>query len=281
MVKKTDYLGEKVDVWCKKTETAGYCFCIVCNNSVKYASDGFKGLFQHSRSAIHEKARNSVKQTQVLGGSYPGNEELLKEDERTVDLLTRKSRAEAVVWSFIAEHSLSFSLAPEIIELCKTLSHDMQSVNSLKLSRTTVAYKLKYGLAKTIKDEQWQKLKCINFSLNLDESTSRGSQSILAILVQYFCENENKIILRHLASVQLNCSTAIAIYSQIVSVIEENNIPWTNLVSVLMDSCNTMRGEKSGVEKRLRNNKAPIFWILMVKHAIPSITVLSVFPNLF
>ncbi len=74
----------------------------------------------------------------------------------------------------------------------------MLSLNALKMSRTTVAYKLKHGLAKTIKDEQWQILRNSNFSLNIDESTTRGSESILSILVQYFCEKENKIILRHL-----------------------------------------------------------------------------------
>lgn len=251
---KTDHLNEQLRVWCKKIEKSGYCFCIACNNSVKYGSGGCKELIQHSTTTVHEKARKSVQNTQVLGGCYQGDEEI--KDERTVDLLTRKSRAEAVICSFIAEHSLSFSLAPEIIELCKTLAYDMQSLNSLKLSRTTVAYKLKYGLSKTIKDEQWQTLGCTNFSLNIDESTSRGLESVLTVLVQYFCRNENKIILRHLASVKLNSSSAVAIYRTIVSLIEENNIPWTNLVSVLMDSCNTMRGKKSGVEKRLRDNKA-------------------------
>ena len=36
----------------------------------------------------------------------------------------------------------------------------------------------------------------------------------------------------------------------------DNNIPWRNLMSVLMDSCNVMRGSKSGIEVRLRE-KAP------------------------
>ena len=37
---------------------------------------------------------------------------------------------------------------------------------------------------------------------------------------------------------------------------KDNEIPWSNLMSVLMDSCNVMRGSKSGVEVRLRA-KAP------------------------
>lgn len=250
---KVDSRNEKLRVWCKKIDVPGLCHCIACNRSFTYSNDGVKALFQHASTAIHQKFRDSIRKTEVLDGFYPGDAEALKDDERTVDFQSRKSRTEALVCSFVAEHSLSFSLAPEIIELCKTLTYDMKSLNSLKMSRTTVAYKLKYGLAKTIKDEQWRNLRNSNFSLNIDESTTRGSESILSLLVQYFCEQENKIILRHLASVKLDSSSSLAISSVVVSLIEENKIPWTNLISVLMDSCNTMRGKKNGVEKRLRD----------------------------
>ncbi|XP_045193668.2 uncharacterized protein LOC123549557 [Mercenaria mercenaria] len=37
---------------------------------------------------------------------------------------------------------------------------------------------------------------------------------------------------------------------------EKYNLPWNNLLSVLLDSCNTMRGKKSGLEARIRE-KAP------------------------
>ena len=40
-------------------------------------------------------------------------------------------------------------------------------------------------------------------------------------------------------------------YSVIVELIESNKIPWSNLVSILMDSSNVMRGKKSGVETRI------------------------------
>lgn len=63
-----------------------------------------------------------MKNTQVLDGSYSRDEEILEEDEKTIYLLTRKSWAEAVVCLFIAEYSLLFSLALEIIKLWKTLA---------------------------------------------------------------------------------------------------------------------------------------------------------------
>ena len=38
---------------------------------------------------------------------------------------------------------------------------------------------------------------------------------------------------------------------------DELRLPWEKLVSVLMDSCNVMRGSKGGLETLIRKNKAP------------------------
>lgn len=32
---------------------------------------------------------------------------------------------------------------------------------------------------------------------------------------------------------------------------------WDNMMSILMDSCNVMRGSKTGLETRIRREKAP------------------------
>ena len=62
---------------------------------------------------------------------------------------------------------------------------------------------------------------------------------------------------KHMESVELIKINAESIYNVIVDFIETNDIPWSNLTSVLMDSCSVMRGKKSGMETRLRNEKAP------------------------
>ena len=154
-----------------------------------------------------------------------------------------------MITSFIAEHSLPFSLAPELLQLVKTLSRDLTTLNSLQMSRTTAAYKLKYWLAKTIKEEQYATLRKTFFSLNVDESINNAQESILSIMVQYYCDKEEKILLRHLSSIKLQACASNDIFEAIVAVLEDNNIPLINLVNILMDSCNTI----CGVKKVLRN----------------------------
>ena len=117
------------------------------------------------------------------------------------------------------------------------------------MSCMTAAYKLKYGLAKTIKEEQYATLRKTFFSLNVDESINNAQESILSIMVQYYCDKEEKILLRHLSSIKLQACASNDIFEAIVAVLEDNNIPLINLVNILMDSCNTI----CGVKKVLRN----------------------------
>lgn len=252
-MEKEDFSKELIKLWCKKIDVAGSCFCCYCNLSLRYSSEGFKSLFSHSATAHHIKAYKAVKNTQFLHSDSSDG----LQSERVLDLATRKCRSDALITSFIAEHSLPFSIAPNILDLAKTLSKDLTSLNSLQMGRSSATYKLKYGLAKTVKEEQFDKLKHAFFSLNIDESTNKANESVLAILVQYYCEEDGKVVIRHLASVKLEACNSNSIYNEIVTIVEENKVPWTNLVSVLMDSCNTMRGVKNGVEIQLKTKKAP------------------------
>ena len=54
------------------------------------------------------------------------------------------------------------------------------------MSRTTINYKLKYGILKTIKDYLINILRNTQFSLNVDESTSNAKECILTTLVQFY-----------------------------------------------------------------------------------------------
>ena len=95
-------LEEKISVQCRKIEVPGKCFCIACNTSIKYKSEGLKALKNHSKTDVHKRTRQSVKNAKILNSLYSGAERVLKNDNAlTVDLSTRKSRSEALVLSFL------------------------------------------------------------------------------------------------------------------------------------------------------------------------------------
>lgn len=73
-----------------------------------------------------------MKNTQLLPGTSDG-----LQSEWVVDLATKKGRSEALITSFMVEHSLPFSIAPNILDLAKTLSKDLPSLKSVQMSRSS------------------------------------------------------------------------------------------------------------------------------------------------
>lgn len=173
-----------------------------------------------------------------------------KKEPALVPLSDRVANSEAMLLSFLAEKSLPFTLAPDLLNLVKELSKDKKATNSMTMYRTTAAYKLRFGVAKTFQENLIEDLKREKFSLNLDESTSANNEKIVTVLVNY-CKN-NKFVTEHLKSFSVNTVNSDSIFNGIVKIFEENNLPWDNLMSLLLDSCNVMRGKKAGVEAKLK-----------------------------
>ena len=82
---------------------------------------------------------------------------------------------EAMLLGFLAENTRPFTMAPKLIELTKAMSADKTTLSKLSVSRTTASYKMRFGLAKTIEDQQSQELQNTFFFLNIDEATNDAS----------------------------------------------------------------------------------------------------------
>ncbi|KAG1687281.1 Protein polybromo-1 [Nymphon striatum] len=158
----------------------------------------------------------------------------------------------AMVLGVIAEHSLPLSMAPVLIGLSKKLAKDSKALTKLSLDRTTAAYKLRFGLADTMLARTIENIKQVPFSLNMDESTSKTLLRVFTILVSYYSDSSHEVVVEHLASVSLIKVASAPLFEQITGLFDKYNLPWENLMSVLMDSCNVMRGSKTGLEVRLR-----------------------------
>ncbi|KAG1669228.1 CDP-diacylglycerol--glycerol-3-phosphate 3-phosphatidyltransferase, mitochondrial [Nymphon striatum] len=169
-----------------------------------------------------------------------------------IPLNDRIANAQAMVLGVIAEHSLPLSMAPVLIGLSKKLAKDSKALTKLSLDRTTAAYKLRFGLADTMLARTIENIKQVPFSLNMDESTSKNLLRVFTILVSYYSDSSHEVVVEHLASVSLIKVASAPLFEQITGLFDKYNLPWENLMSVLMDSCNVMRGSKTGLEVRLR-----------------------------
>ncbi|KAG1669230.1 CDP-diacylglycerol--glycerol-3-phosphate 3-phosphatidyltransferase, mitochondrial [Nymphon striatum] len=173
-------------------------------------------------------------------------------NQSKANFLILMSSPQAMVLGVIAEHSLPLSMAPVLIGLSKKLAKDSKALTKLSLDRTTAAYKLRFGLADTMLARTIENIKQVPFSLNMDESTSKNLLRVFTILVSYYSDSSHEVVVEHLASVSLIKVASAPLFEQITGLFDKYNLPWENLMSVLMDSCNVMRGSKTGLEVRLR-----------------------------
>ncbi|GBN33907.1 hypothetical protein AVEN_165944-1, partial [Araneus ventricosus] len=131
------------------------------------------------------------------------------------------------------------------------MAKDEKALNEVTMHRIAASYKMRFGVSKTMKEGLLEDLRRAFFSLNVDESTNSNNQRIVTVPVNYL-NKERKIVTKHLSSYSVDKINSEAIFQGIVKIFVENNIPWKNLISVLLDSCNVMRGKNSGLEVKTR-----------------------------
>ena len=210
-----------------------------------------------------ENASSSVMSRQperIPYGAPPNvsNNSVTKPEETllpNVSFQDRKSNAEAMLISFVAEHGLPLSITPHLLNLSKELGRDTKTLESLKMERQSATYKLKDGLDAVIHKRLVNELRSIPFSMNIDECTTKGNnEKVLSILVSYYSNEQKECVVRHYASVSMTTVNARTVYATVVDLFKKDNIPLDNLISSLSDSANYMRGKISGFETLLRKS---------------------------
>ena len=161
----------------RKLRQPGLVYCVTCNDQISYGSAGKKALFAHVKRPSHlrkqkEKKNDSENQpalaamfqklksleegkspSPVASLPYGAPENVIEQVAaaggvstaasippslpRLVSMADRQSHQEALICSFIAEHSLPLTLAPQLVSLCQELSRDHKAPQGLKLGRTS------------------------------------------------------------------------------------------------------------------------------------------------
>ena len=169
-----------------------------------------------------------------------------------VGLLDRKAHTEAFLVSFLAEHSLPFTITPHLIRFAQELSKDHRTLQSLSMSRVTASYKLNEGLASFLTDSISDDLKQSYFSLNLDECFSNAHEKVFSIIVSYYSERMKRVVVQHYNTHKFTVVNAVNLFNHVKSILLNDEIPLNNVISNLSDSTNYMRGKISGFETLLR-----------------------------
>ena len=183
-----------------------------------------------------------------------------------------------MILSTIANHSLPFTMAPVIFDVARELAKDPKALSGNTMDRKSASIKIRFGLAKTIHKRTITHMQNGHFSLNIDKSTSNNLHILLALLVSYYSPSLIEIIVEHLTSISVEYVTAKSLYDEIVNIFSNHELPWQNLMSILMDSCAVMRGSKRGIETRTEGGTHSTLFFLSVVYSDVSkiLTVTSI-----
>ena len=131
----------------------GKALCVLCDKELIY---GARVVITHVEKYVLKKINFSLPGQSTLSSSY-GLHPICKEfmlPEKTlpvnsnIPLSDCVTLMEGMFLSSIAEYSLSFSSARNIIELVKKMMLDPKAANKLQVARQTASYKMQHGLAK-------------------------------------------------------------------------------------------------------------------------------------
>ena len=283
--------GEFFSKYIRKLNKDGFAWCTYCRSELNYSKKGKGILMRHSKTNVHTKNRKTIQLTTPLPNAYQCvkdkidgkstitstsntieipygtsqnvqeslgdaahfsdvNQPSIKFPEAFVD---RTAHAEAFVCSFIAEHTLPLSMAPHLINFAKVMCIDNKVLDKLTMERQTATYKIRYGLAALEHKRLINDMQANAFSLNIDESTTKASKKrILNILVSYYSEELKKPVCNLYASIEMTIVNAQTVFEAVRDQLVFDNVPFCNLISVLSDSANYMRGEHNGFQSKLR-----------------------------
>ena len=234
--------GKSFGSWCKKLDVPGKCYCTVCAKIIVYGSAGKKALKFHANQSDHVSRALSVESCSKLDSGSNSDFKASK------SLQDSSSEVKALIGLFISEHCLPFNLGPELLNLCKKASKEKLGLESATLSATSMTYATTHGVAEDVKKTLVHDMRDQFISLNLDEATMDSGDKVLNILAQYYQPDLGRCVIDLIGCKEINHAPA----EKVIQVVDERQLRWSQIISILMDNCSVMRGQKEGVEPKAR-----------------------------
>lgn len=253
--------------------------CVFCGE--KLANDSMKP----SRLKRHQETRHS----HSIGESreYFERKKQLALSKRSQDIRKSFERAGSDLLA-VTEASFDCSLLiaqakkphnigeqlvkPSCLKIVQRLfgAHAVEKVKSVPLSDSTVKDRID-KMAVDCQIQLLEKLKNVDFAIQLDETTTVAGESILIVYVQYIDGEDLKQDILMSKNLETT-TTGHDIFMAVDSFISSHNLPYENLVACCSDGAAAMMGKNKGFNSRL-TEKAPhclIFHCMLHRQALAS-----------
>lgn len=224
--------------WLLKGNSDDNAICKVCNVVMKAGKSELK---KHSAGKIHTKNMSNI--------SQPSISTFVSEN-------TKLKNTEAAICSYIVENNLPISSVEPLIELIKSLP-EKSIISEISLGKQKATNVIRNGLRPFFNQELVSELKQHLYSIYIDETTDVSVKKQLAILVSYCHNFETKVDV--IDVVDCPDGTAIALYTQLINKLKENNIPLQNWIGFCADTTSVMMGPHNSVSQLIKAHYPQVF----------------------
>ena len=114
---------------------------------------------------------------------------------------------------------MQFYFIEGIVDLAEELSRDKQALERLHMHRTTASYKMTLRKRWKVTLEQ------------IEEAINNNQTRLLTILVSYYNEQSQLVIVEHLASLSVLAVNASSVFHAVKNEYEDLELPWKNVMS--------------------------------------------------
>ena len=235
-------------------------YCLLCNTTLCNDSMKPAKLLSHLQLKHKDKANRTLDYFVQLKHKFssaktPTLPTLFKAADASKD---RALTASYEMSLLIARNGKSHTIGEEIIKPAlnifnKVMQHKNDSdVALIPLSNDSVRSRID-EMAGDIERQLSEKLRVRKFTIQLDETTVLGSQTLLMAYVRYM-ENENfQEEMLFCQNLELT-TTALDIYNSVVDYFAAWQIPMTNVISCAADGAPAMMGKHGGCLKLMQEN---------------------------
>lgn len=185
------------------------------------------------------------------------------------NLSSAVSRAEIKVAAFAVEHHLSYNIMNHMSELLPAIFPDSEIAKGNASKRTKCSAVIDNVLGANFKKELQEKIEGSKFfSLIVDESTDISTESVMAVVVKYFDDAQNKESTSLLGLPLLKGTSAEGLFATMKEELGANNMNLQNCVGFAADTTNVMFGINNSIVSRLKEDNPHIITVKCTCHSI-------------
>ena len=234
----------------------GACYCICCDVRLKNANKSM--LLTHKDTAKHKKTAMCAKGSTKIVDFFSKSVSTIKEDV---------AKAELTISACIVDANIPYVQCDRIVNACKKAFHDSEIGKKVSLKKTKLSYIVQDGIAYYEKNFLYDVCRNQEFSLLIDESTDISVTQILAVVVRFFDKKKLDVVDALLDTIIVENGSAQGLYHAVTALMQDKNIPLSNIVGFGSDNCSTMMGTKSGFQTLLKKDVPGIFVMGYVCHS--------------